>query len=221
MNGPDQLVNQNELEARRQEAQAILQHSFALSLLDDGAFEQRVEGCINAQSEEELLALVQDLKPRTSVAMVPSTRTAPEIAHGQTSMSIVSKQERVLEGVLRGRQRFVSMMGDLTVDLRGVSFNGAIAELELLSILGTVTIIVPPGVHVDARGPVILGELKQKLSPLTNSAFRLRLRSKVILGQIVVVECQPSESVRQAKRRHALERKSLKRAERRALETGR
>lgn len=220
MSGPKQLVNRPELEVRRQEVQAILQNSFALSLLDDEAFERRLEGCINAQSEEELLALVQDLKPRTSVAMVPSAGAALAPARSETAMSIVSKQEHVLEGELTSRQRFVSVMGELTADLRGVTFNDSCAEVELLSILGTITVIVPPGVRVDAKGPVILGELKQKLSPLTNTAFRLRLRSKVILGEIVVVECQPNESIRQAKRRHALERKAVERAKKRALKAG-
>lgn len=198
------------LESQRQATIETLQDGFAHAQLNEADFEHRLERCIHASSSTELAGLVQDLSPQTpSVSLEPSA-FALEPLLDSSSLTVWSKQKHDLCGISLRGQSFVALMGELTLDLRGASLQEDPAKLKLVSMMGKIRIIVPPGLHIETSGSVILGRIKKDLSPLSNPAPTLHLHAKVFSGEVEIIQCRPAESIAQAKRRHAAERRALK-----------
>lgn len=200
----------DDLEIQRKNAIVALQDSFAESRLDERSFEDRLERCFAARTSKELAHLVQDLRPHSGevLARTPSRALAP--MSKTRSLTIFSKQEHHLQGQRPPGQAFVAVMGELTIDLRGLRISEAALDLSVLSLMSKIRIIVPPGLGVELHSSNILGRLKKRLSPLNNPGPTLRVHAKLRMGSLEILECRPNESQRQAKVRHAVERRAIK-----------
>jgi len=103
---------------------------------------------------------------------------------------------------LRGRWRphgstsAVAVLGESTVDLQGVEFEGDELVISAVSALGTVEIIVPEGVEVDLRGIAILGERRDRTDgTVIPGAPVVRIDGLALLGDVVVRHPKPKERI--------------------------
>jgi hypothetical protein len=80
-----------------------------------------------------------------------------------------------------------SLVGDLTVDLRAATLDGA-TTLQVTTILGDIELDVPPSWRVEASGPELLGDvtLRPEVGRTEHPDGILRLRVLTLFGDVTV-----------------------------------
>lgn len=92
------------------------------------------------------------------------------------------------------RTTAVSGIGDVRLDMREVIQPGETLEVECWSLIGDVSVVVPPGTEVAVEGGALLGGVKQSsdVDPATpRTGARLGLKSYLLIGDIKVREAGP------------------------------
>lgn len=124
-------------------------------------------------------------------------RSTQRVRDGGSAVAILSNAE------LKGRFRpgasttAVAVLGEATVDLQGVEFEGDELVVSAVSALGTVEIIVPEGVDVDLRGIAVLGERRDRTGDaVLPDAPVVRIDGLALLGEITVRHPKPKERIR-------------------------
>lgn len=123
-------------------------------------------------------------------------RARERIREGGSVIAILGSSD------LRGRWRpgpsttAVAVLGEATVDLQGVEYEGDELVISAVSALGTVEIIVPEGVAVDLRGIAVLGERRDLTSgDILPDAPVVRVDGLALLGEVVVRHPSAKERV--------------------------
>lgn len=233
------------LESERQRTIDALCEDFADDALGLDDFERRVDLAHKAGSAEDLRQLLADLPSGRQMVPAGSGGTeAVPAAVGQTPVpgglvqaSIVSPElvrtRQFVFSIMGGTSRkgswiparhviCVNIMGGTTLDFREARLGPGVTEVTVLSKMGGVDIIVPPGLQVDFNGIGILGGF-DKSDEVTGvedpSAPILRVSGLAIMGGVDVTLRQMGESAREARHRRRALRKERKR-ERKRLSKG-
>jgi len=206
---------------------ALMEH-FAQDRLSVEEFERRVDSVHQAESNDDLRKLLQDLPSGDlPVRRDEVTPAYPERAQASVPASRV-KETGLMVAALGGVERkgrwiparknyAVAVMGGLNLDFREALLPPGETEVWLFTIMGGAEIIVPPGLTVESDGVAILGGFAHQEDASINTdpnAPILRLRGLSILGGVDVTIRYPGESVRDAKRRLKELRKAQKRLKR-------
>ena len=81
---------------------------------------------------------------------------------------------------LRRRTTAWLLIGDLDVDLRGALIeDGDTVEIDVFSVLGDATVVVPEGVEVELGGFSVIGDRKVGLAPVPRVPGTPRVRVRV------------------------------------------
>src|SRR5262249_15186129 len=134
----------------RNEAVQCLQTAFAEGRLTDEEFDTRVRAALTARTQAELMRLLADLPGSQA-------RPAPVGPLSTLVMAVLGGAER------RGRWRVpdhctaVAMMGGCVLDLRAAQLGAPVTTITVVTIMGGVEVIVPPGVRVEMHGVPIMG----------------------------------------------------------------
>lgn len=216
----DYPVQGPNIETVRERAIEVLMEHFSRDMMDLDEFEERLDSVDRCSTAGELRALLRKLPP------LESTELATDMIPAGGGETIVVDADRVRDhgffvSVLGGTNRTgrwiparknfaLGVLGGLSLDFRECLFGPGVTDLNVLTILGRVEIIVPPEMAVEVDGMAILGGFDHQTDvPLrTNPNLPiLRIRGLAVLGGVGVEVRLPGETSRQAKKRRRLERK--------------
>jgi hypothetical protein len=144
---------------------------------------------------------VEDLADRAE--MVHVARTRDELAEATAGLERplpaapsgeVDRQRALLSSITRKgrwrlapRSRFSAVLGSITLDLREAVLPGPEVELEVRSIMGSVTVLVPDGVEVQVSGGGAFSseDLRIRDTPPAGAPL-IRIRHSGLMGSLSV-----------------------------------
>jgi hypothetical protein len=206
--------------ARAQEARerviGALQEHFAHDALDVDEFERRVTLAHTADSQEAIVALLDDLPAlATAPAGAPKSALVPadEVRPSQTLRAIMSSTERRGPWIVPRKMRVLATMSSTVLDFREARLPAGPIELDLRAVMSSTEIIVPPGLAVETEGVAIMGSFEHvDRAPAypDPEAPLLRVRGLAVMSSVEIKMRMPGETERDAHRRHKQERRDRK-----------
>ena len=91
--------------------------------------------------------------------------------------------------------RAMALAGNVELDLTRAQVAAGTSEIELRSVMGAVTVLVPPDLRVECEGDAVLGSFEVKRdAPSTTSADapRVRISGTAVVGSIEVKIVDPN-----------------------------
>ncbi|MDB4880276.1 MAG: hypothetical protein JWL60_1722 [Gemmatimonadetes bacterium] len=149
------------LQAARERATVLLTDRFADESLSEAEFEARLYWLSNAGTAARVDELVADLAVarHPGAAMGPQHGFAAGPPHEERLLALMSSTTRSGHWTLPPRLRARAVMSELLLDLRYASMPPA-AEIDLVTIMANVRIIVPPEVEVECAVSPIMGTVR-------------------------------------------------------------
>ena len=200
----------------REKVIGALQEHFAHDALDVDEFERRVTLAHVSESQEAILALLDDLPVladapgrATKTALVP----AEEVRPSQTLRAIMSSTERRGPWTVPRKVRVRATMSSTVLDFREARLPAGPVEIDLRVVMSSAEIIVPPGLAVEMEGMGIMGSfehLDRAPAHPDPDAPLLRVRGLAVMGSVEIKMRLPGESERDAHRRLKQERRAQK-----------
>jgi DUF1707 SHOCT-like domain len=126
-----------------------LQEAFAEGRLDDGEFDQRMRTALSARTRPELDQLLADLPAPSPAAGPPAVAGRPP---GRLAVAFKSSVRRAGRWRVPERYRAVVYKGSGWLDLRAAELAAAETTLLAVAYKSNITVLVPPGVLVEAGG---------------------------------------------------------------------
>jgi hypothetical protein len=224
----DRPVPRLSLNEERERTIAALCEHFAADRLELPDFEARLDSANRAGTHTELRALLEDLPALRPAAAVPARGGLTDAAaRGGRAMGEAVRETRTLVAFMGGVERrgrwkparrniVVAVMGEAELDFREVDLPPGETQVALFCLMGEAEIIVPPGLAVDASGMAIMGKFEHA-SPAGASnpdAPVLKITGVTIMGSVEIVEREPGETARDAKRRRKEEERERRHRDR-------
>lgn len=147
--GPEPAIRASDRE--RDAATQRLQEAFAEGRLDDSEFDQRMRTALSARTRPELDRLLADLPPQPG----PPAGLGHDVAGrppGRLAVAFKSSVRRAGRWRVPGHYRTVVYKGNGWLDLRAAELAAAETTLLTVAYKSRITILVPPGVRVEASG---------------------------------------------------------------------
>ena len=129
--------------------------------------------------------------PTASQMLVPQEMVPP--VRGVTAF--LSAQTRAGDWILPRLFRAVAFWGNVTIDLTTARFGTGVSTLELVAIMGSIEVLVPPDVRLECDGDAILGSFDtrgQKWSRTIEGAPTIHVTGTAYLGSVEVVVVDPN-----------------------------
>ncbi|MGH3169857.1 MAG: DUF1707 SHOCT-like domain-containing protein [Trebonia sp.] len=158
-------------------------------------FSERLELASVARTRGDLDPLLRDL-PTSAEGAVPAVASGTAVASGSSQSSGTRWNISPIGGIRhRGHWRVprhtvsIGILGGVDVDLGEAELAAPEVMITKVSIIGGVSVRVPPGMHVEASNFSVLGGRDVNLSgPVAPNAPVLRIRSFSIIGGVKVRE---------------------------------
>lgn len=109
--------------------------------------------------------------------------------------AFMSTQVRAGDWILPRLFRAVSFWGDVTVDLTSARFGDGRSQIEVVAIMASITVLVPPDVRVECDGDAIVGSFDlqgQKWSTPAPGAPTIHITGTAYLGSVEVKVVNPN-----------------------------
>jgi hypothetical protein len=132
----------------RDAATQQLQQAFAEGRLDDTEFDGRMRTALTARTRADLDAMLADLPAAPATRPVGGPATAP----GRLAVAFKSSVRRAGRWRVPERYNAVVYKGSGWLDLRAAELTAPVTTLLAVAYKSQVTILVPPGVRVEASG---------------------------------------------------------------------
>lgn len=129
--------------------------------------------------------------PFTNPMLVPNEMVPP--IRGATAF--LSSQTRGGDWILPRLFRAVSFWGNVDIDLTNARLGAGTSHIELMVIMGSVTIIVPPDIRVECDGDPFIGSFDmhgERNSAPPADAPTIRVTGSAILGSVEVRIVDPN-----------------------------
>jgi hypothetical protein len=139
--------------------QALCVH-FANDHLTVEELEDRLDDAYHAQSTGQLERLVTDLPPLPGdpgAGGAPLIAPTSEVPPRGTMLAVMGGSGRRGSWLVPRHLKVIAVMGSAQIDLRDARLAQGISEIEIVSVMGAVEIIVPPSVRVETVGAAFLG----------------------------------------------------------------
>jgi hypothetical protein len=207
-------MNETLLQDRRELVIDRLSTSYAQGHFEVDELEHRLARAHAAQTPAELDALVTDLVPAAAtMALVPVQHT--RVVFGSV--------ERTGPWTVPAQMTARVVCGSLELDLRDAKLTSHVTTIDVRVTMGSVEIVVPPGVEVEVAASSVLGSVEERVerSSATGAPI-VRVVGRVKLGSLEVETRQAGETERDARWRRRYDRRMQRRwrHERRALRAG-
>jgi hypothetical protein len=200
----------------REKVIGALQEHFAHDALDVDEFERRVTLAHVSESQEAILALLDDL-PVLAEAPGRASKTAlvpaEEVRPSQTLRAIMSSTERRGPWTVPRHVRVRATMSSTVLDFREARLPAGPVEIDLRVVMSSAEIIVPPGLAVEMEGMAVMGSfehLDRAPAHPDPEAPLLRVRGLAVMGSVEIKMRLPGETERDAHRRLKQERRAQK-----------
>jgi hypothetical protein len=175
------------LEAARERTEAAIRSSFERGEMTFEELDERLELCQTATRQAELEVLVKDLGTR-ELAKAPVAVPAGASAAPERLTAVLGVQLRGGSWVVPQALHVWALLGVVNLDLREATFAPGVTEITANAWLGAITIIVPPGLRVEAKGLPLGGSFPQhNLGAPTSRGPTVRVRGNAVIGTVGVV----------------------------------
>jgi hypothetical protein len=182
--------------ARDQVVQSLGEH-FASDRITLDEYERRVHEALRAPSHAALVELTRDLGGPVVPVAAPLPATATVTRSVDMHMRRIAKPRRFwafMSGVIRRgrwrvpeRMRAIAIMGGVELDLSEAELTAQVTEIDVIAVMGSVVVTVPPGVRLESDGIAILGgfedQLREPASGDPNAPI-VRVRGVAIMGGV-------------------------------------
>ena len=189
---------------RRDQIIERLSSDYATGAFEVEELEHRLALALAAQSPAELDALVTDLVPAAAtLALVPARKLR----------IVMGSVERVGPWVVPPQLAARVVCGSLLLDLREARLAPGVTTLELDVTMGSVEVVVPPGVTVDVGASSFLGSIEQRTeqAATTSGGPVVRIVGRIKLGSLEIDTLRMRETRRDARRRRRADRRAHRR----------
>jgi hypothetical protein len=152
-----------------------------------------------------------------SVALPGEIRSVDPARMAERQFEIAFLSGRVRKGSwVPARQiTATAWLGSVELDFREVLVGSRVIDIFAMAVMGSVEVLVPPGVHVDTSGFALLGAFEEDSdlrTPPDPNAPTLRVRGFACMGSVEVIVRLPGETARDTRLRRKEERRRLKKA---------
>jgi hypothetical protein len=198
---------------RREQVIARLSQCFAEDVLEVEELERRMDLAYAAKTIAELDALVADLAPSSSTALVPAGLVAvddPTRAEAKKLRVVFGNLERKNHWVVPKELRLRVWFGNAELDFREASLQAGVTTIEVGVSFGNLEIVLPPGLAIDVDVSSIAGNVEERHRvprELDPGRPMLRITGAVRFGNLEISTRLPGETERDARRRERGERK--------------
>ncbi|WP_345599892.1 DUF1707 SHOCT-like domain-containing protein, partial [Thermocatellispora tengchongensis] len=185
-------------DAEREAVVEQLKNASVEGRLTLGELTERTEAAYSATTRAELDVILSDL-PGPADAVAPGS-AAPPARTGRARrwfVAIMGDTKR------RGKWRIdrelgaVSVMGDVTLDLREAEVRTGQVDIVATAVMGDVKIIVPDGVDVDLDGMAIMGDKRVEVAeaaPGMNVPV-IRVKAFALMGDVKIIGDSRAERI--------------------------
>lgn len=111
------------------------------------------------------------------------------------TLAFVSNVERHGDWILPRHYRALSVMGNLELDLTRARLGAGTSEIEIVCIMGAVTLLVPPDIRLDCDAIPVVGNLEVRRnaeSTTSPDAPLVQIRGTAFMGSIEVKVVDPN-----------------------------
>jgi len=136
----------------RDAATQRLQEAFAEGRLDDAEFDVRMRSALSARTRADLDGLLADLPTASPVASGLAAARPPGRAPGRLAVAFKGSVRRSGRWRVPDRYTTVVYKGGGWLDLRAAELTAPVTTLLAVAYKSRITILVPPGVRVEAGG---------------------------------------------------------------------
>jgi hypothetical protein len=214
------------LRDRREQVIARLSDSYAQDLLDVDELERRLDLANGAPSVAELDALVADLAPAASVALVVAGPTAiddPERAEHRPLRVIFGSVERRGRWAVPHRLDLRVLWGNVALDFRDASLGRGTTTIHVRVVMANLEIVLPPNLAIDVDVSSFASSVteRHRVPPDADPARPvIRIVGTVRFGNLEITTRLPGETARDARKRERREQRQLRGAEPKSLPPG-
>jgi hypothetical protein len=173
----------SELGALRAQAIAVVQEAFEADLIEVDELESRLELAKTSSSRFELEGLIARSAPPRPAPAEPS-RAAARLPGRGTALAILGSSRKTGRWQVPRTLTAVAALGSVTLDFRDASL-GEHTTLRAFAAMGSVEIIVPPEVTLEADGIGILGAFGDSAGA-SAAGPRVRVTGVALLGAVEV-----------------------------------
>ena len=146
-------------------------------------YSQRIDLAHRARTLGELDALTHDLPAETADTPLARSRKPTRWA-----VAIMGDSRPQGRWRIAGHTIAVSLMANLTLDLRRAEIEGPEATLTIFSVMGNANVVLPEGIPVEVGGLSLMGNRFERIRdvpPLPGSPV-VRVRSFCLMGNVNV-----------------------------------
>jgi hypothetical protein len=185
------ILSREQAERERTKVIEALTEHFAQDRLTMEELEQRLDKVYAATTPDALSALLADLPPLALTA--PESSPAP-VVHDSGEARPHKTLFAFMSGVIRKGPwsvpqtiNAIAIMGGIELDLRFAQLTAPVTEVQILAIMGGVSVVVPPGVRVESDGFAIMGGFGNEIGdPANPNAPIVRLTGFALMGGVDV-----------------------------------
>jgi len=198
-------MTEPQLTDRRDRVVERLSAGYANGAFEVDELERRLALVHTATTPHDLDALVTDLAPGTTTALVP-------VQHTRVMFGSV---ERTGPWAVPQRLHARVLCGNLELDLREAQLAPGVTTIEVDVTMGNVEIVAPPDVVVDVEASSFLGNVEERVDRAVVATTSLvRVVGRVRLGNLEVSTRHVGETHRDARRRRRELRRRWRRTRR-------
>lgn len=212
----------------REKAIDLLSECFARDMLAVEDFERRLDLAHAARSVAELGEAIDGLgsdgltAPEMGGVPDKAPLRAPAAAFSEVrstdrAVAVLGETTRAGQWVPARRTTVAAVMGSATIDLREARLGPGTTTVTAVAFMGSVAILVPPGLHVQCSGSAVLGSFERRdasPAPMNAGESVVRVDGVSVLGSVEIETRHMGETRKEARRRRRVERKRRRRLKR-------
>ena len=174
-------------DTERRRVVATLQAACVEGRLNLDEYGGRVEAAFLARTRSQLEMLLVDLPAETHAGRAPASISDAAPSGVSNTVAVLGSAQRSGFWRLAPRSRVISVLGSCKIDLRTSRISAAVTTLHVASVLGSIDVIVPPGVEVELEVQAVLGarDVRMGAAP-PQGAPVIRITGLVLLGSLNV-----------------------------------
>ncbi len=167
-------------DADREAIVDVLGEAVAQGRLSFTEFEERVARAYEAKTFGQLQALTSDLPAASVGSALPAIHAGPMLA-------LLSNEGRTGKWLVPPRLRVRAVLGSVDLDFCEAVLSSREVVIDVHVLLGSVTLVVPDGVHVRVHGTAVMGSRGSRLrKPPGPDVPTIDVRGVVVLGHLDV-----------------------------------
>ncbi len=175
----------------RHKVAEILREAAGEGRLDLDELDERLEATYAAKTYADLVPITVDLPVHeAATASVPRREVMPASTTHNSSIAVMGECVRRGAWLVPARHTAFSLMGSVTLDLRGATFAQPDITITANAIMAEVKVIVDAGTNAVVSGVPIMGEFHQssdKVAPaLRPDSPVVRVKGVALMGSVSV-----------------------------------